>query len=234
MAEALTSPPPPRKLKSRLKESYDAIAPRYNEWTASTNLGTRITYLEKLLERLPLSKHHISVLELGCGAGIPVTQKLLSYPNISVTANDISSTQIALAKQNLAKEVAANRVHFIESDMMTFNLPIQAFNAILSIYSIIHLPREEQKILIQRIAKWLKPGGIFLANFTKEDMPGSEMEKWLGEEKGWMYWSGWGVERTVEIVEKAGLEVLVRDVHGDLVDAEFLWLLARKKAVVDE
>jgi ubiquinone/menaquinone biosynthesis C-methylase UbiE len=227
--ESTPSPtsPHPKDLKHRLKASYDAIAPAYNKWTLETNDSIRLEQLDKLIPHL--TKHHrskVSVLELGCGAGLPGTKKLASCPNISITANDLSSTQIALAKENLADQL--DRVHFVESDMMSLNLPIQAFDAVVALYSIIHLPRHQQKTLIRSISKWLKPGGYFLANFSADEMKGSEIQHWLGEEEGWMWWSSWGAEKTIEMVEEAGLVIEEQEVKTDVVDANFLWILAKR------
>ncbi|KAL0933361.1 methyltransferase [Colletotrichum truncatum] len=219
----------PDHLKTRIKESYDAIAPEYNEWTAQHSV-LRLEYLEKLIEKLlsakPLSGQMSLVLELGCGSGVPVTDRLLTTPDVFVTANDLSSTQIKLAKENLAKH-GTDRISFVEGDMMGLEFSEGSFDAILGMYSVIHLPREEQSEMIRRMAKWLKPGGLLLVNFSAENMPGLVMEKWL-HEKGWMYWSGWGAEETTDKIKDAGLKVILNDVVQDEVDAAFLWILAIK------
>jgi ubiquinone/menaquinone biosynthesis C-methylase UbiE len=218
---------PPVNLKARLKNSYDSMAPQYNEWTAQ-HTSIRMDYLDKLLPKLVENESPIAVLELGCGYGLPVSQKLLSHPNISVTANDLSSTQIALAKENL-KTAGESRVTFLEGDMLKLDLAPRSFDAVVAFYSIIHLPRDEQVTLLGSIAKWLKPGGFLLANFAADEIPGVEMENWLKEEKGWMFWSGWGQEGTVEKIKDAGFEIITNEVVEDVVDAtNFLWIIAKK------
>lgn len=219
----------PEDLKTRLKESYDAIATAYNDWTLQQTT-IRLEYLEKLTEKLLVAKSLSGltshVLELGCGCGLPVTDELLTNPDVFVTANDLSSTQIKLAKENLAKH-GTDRITFIEGDMMALEFSEGSFDAILGMYSVIHLPRDEQSEMIRRMAKWLKPGGLLLVNFSAETMPGLVMDKWL-HEKGWMYWSGWGSDETLDKIKEAGLEVILNDVVKDEVDAAFLWVLAKK------
>jgi ubiquinone/menaquinone biosynthesis C-methylase UbiE len=223
----------PEDLKSRLKESYDAIAPTYNSWTAK-NPPYRQTYLDKLLDLLPfLSDGHgnpapAAVLELGCGAGVPVGERLLGFPSrfITLTANDISSTQLALGRKNLGTE----RITWIEGDMMALQFPDDAFDAIVGLYSLIHLPREEQDILLGRIVKWLKPGGCVLINFSAENTEVEIMEGWLAKE-GWMFWSGWGADATLQKVKETGLEIVVGEVVEDEVDASFLWVIAKRPLV---
>ncbi|KAJ0160634.1 Demethylrebeccamycin-D-glucose O-methyltransferase [Colletotrichum tanaceti] len=222
-------PVPPGNVKARLKESYDMIAPAYNEWTAQHS-SLRIEYLEKLMEKLlaakPLSGQMSRVLELGCGCGLPATERLLLAPDVFVTANDLSSTQIALARENLAHH-GTDRVAFVEGDMTGLDFADASFDAVVAMYSIIHLPRDEQSDIIRRIAKWLKPGGLLLANFASENMPGLVMDKWI-HERGWMYWSSWGADETLSKIKDAGLEVILDDVVQDEVDATFLWILAKK------
>jgi hypothetical protein len=50
----------------------------------------------------------------------------------------------------------------------------------------------------------------------------------MGHEKGWVYWSGWGEEASLKMIEAARFEVLSKDLHQDVGDAKFLWVLARK------
>lgn len=65
----------PDNLKARLKNLYDAIAEKYTAWPTKTS-DIRVSYLERLLSLL--SAEHKDILEIGCGAGIPTTEK--SWP----------------------------------------------------------------------------------------------------------------------------------------------------------
>ncbi|KAF2807188.1 methyltransferase [Mytilinidion resinicola] len=226
---------PPADLKSRMKASYDAIAPKYNEWTVSHS-ATRLRYLDQLLSRLPTTTSPsapVSVLELGAGCGLPVTQKLLAHANLSVTANDISSAQLSIARANLLPDdppgPAHGRLTLLDGDMLALDFAPAVFDAVVGMYSIIHLPRAEQVEMLRKIVAWLKPGGWLLANFAADEFAGAEAQNWLEEEKGWMFWSGWGSEGTLEKVREAGLEVVVRETVEDLPDEKFfLWILAKK------
>ncbi|KAJ2994880.1 hypothetical protein NUW58_g1426 [Xylaria curta] len=221
----------PENLKQRLKASYDAMAHTYNEWTIPHS-KQRMKYLEKALGylNLPEQSETLSFLELGCGCGLPVAQKLLSYPGAKVVGNDLSDTQLALAKANLLEESddeVSQRLELIQGDMNSLAFPDGRFDLVVAFYSLIHLPRSEQTALLGRIVRWLKPGGYFVANFAKEELESFVMEKWL-DDKGWMYWSAWGEEKTLEELKKIGLEVVVSDVVEDVVDASFLWVIAKR------
>lgn len=222
--------PTPSDLKSRLKSSYDAVAPAYNAWTSISNT-LRLTYLNHALDLLPSSPPStpLSALELGCGAGTPVCSTLLSSPRglpFHVIGNDLSTTQVSLAKQNLGED--EEKVRWIEGDMTKLEFPEGSFDLIIALYSIIHLPREEQVEMMGKVVKWLKKGGVVLVNFGAEESEGNEMDGWMGE-GGWMYWSGLGAEGSLDAVKKVGLEVVKGEVSdGDGVDANFLWVVGRK------
>jgi len=227
---------PPDDLKARIKASYDAIGPAYNSWTIY-NPSRRLAFLDKVLALIPPSSTTtttsaspdgspplIRVLELGCGAGVPVTERLLNDGRFHVTANDISTSQVMLGRALCG---GTGRAEWREGDMMALEFGDGEFDVVLGFYSLIHLPREEQAVMLGRIARWLRPGrGLALLNFAAEDMEGVVMERWFGE-RGWMYWSGWGAERTLEKIVEAGLTVVSSEVSQDDVDAAFLWVIAR-------
>jgi ubiquinone/menaquinone biosynthesis C-methylase UbiE len=220
---------PPEDIKQRLKASYDAMAPVYNDWTQK-HTPLRLEQLDELYAHMPdLLDKPVHVLELGCGAGVPTLETLLKRnPSLHAIANDLSNTQIALAKENLSPLQASSRVGFVSGDMTQLSVEDGSLAAVVAFYSIIHLPRTEQRGMVHRIAAWLQPGGCMLANFSAVDMPGAVMEKWL-DDKGWMYWSGYAEDEMAKAIEGAGLKIERREVKGD-GEESFLWVIARKPA----
>lgn len=169
-----TAPPsssPSRTIKERVAAFYDANADDYLAWTAASH-PIRLHYLSQLLPHLQ-GRDDATILELGCGAGVPCTQVLTSLPNVHVTGVDISRTQLELA----AKVLPAEKVSLVMSDMIALEFEDASFDAVVAFYSIIHVPREEQLVLIRRIARWLKPAGTFLATLNMDGMEESMEEK---------------------------------------------------------
>lgn len=217
----------PIDLKARIKASYDAIAETYNAVFTTPNDTLRLDCLGRLLAKL--SSHDTAkVLELGCGAGVPATKYLLDSPSpvFHITGNDISTTQLNFARTNLS--AYEDRLTLVEGDMMSLSFPPASFDAVTGFYSIIHLPRDEQTQLMVKIAEWLKPGGYLLGNFSVDALPTYQENKWLGHEKGWMFWSSWGEEKSVDMVEKAGFKIEFRETKQADGDVAFVWILARK------
>lgn len=240
----MTSENVPENLKQRLKETYDSIAPKYNAWTIPHSQD-RLEFLDRLLSLLDENSSTgdapspvVRVLELGCGGGIPTTQKLLSRTNFHVTANDMSGVQLALARENLLGAPGTegspggglgDRLELVEGDMTALDFPEGSLDAVVAMYSLIHLPLAEQTAMLAKTARWLRPGrGLLLANFSAEAVEGKVLEHWLGEDRGWVFWSGFGAEGMPGRVRAAGLEIVAAEVRGGgKVDADFLWVLAR-------
>jgi len=194
---------------------YDHIADVYLEWTTGSPLRER--WLNELSNILPLRG---DVLDLGCGAGIPVARRLTEM-GFSVLGIDGSSRQIALACKN------EPHAEFRLADMVSVSFPIASFAAITAFYSITHVRRAEHAAMFKRIAKWLKPGGIFLASLGYRDTPGWTGE-WLGTT---MYFSHFDAETNITLVEEAGLVIRQREIIGEEESGkmtEFLWVVAQK------
>ena len=123
-------------MKARLKSSYDAIADTYNAEFTTPDDPVRLHYLNTLLEHLPKDgQQTASVLELGCGAGVPATKHLLQVekPVMSVTGNDLSTAQLDLARKNLAGY--EDRLTLVEGDMLGLAFPAGTFDAVTGFYS---------------------------------------------------------------------------------------------------
>jgi SAM-dependent methyltransferase len=139
----------------------------------------------------------------------------------SVLGIDGSSRQIALARNN------EPHAEFRLADMVSVSFPTASFAPITAFYSITHVRRAKHLAVFKRIANWLKPGGILLANLGYMDCP-----DWTGEWLGTtMFFSHFDAETNIGLIEKAGLEIRQREVIGEEENgkvAEFLWIVAQK------
>ncbi|KAF2837501.1 S-adenosyl-L-methionine-dependent methyltransferase [Patellaria atrata CBS 101060] len=234
-------------IKSRVAESYTRFANEYLKWTTDASKRLRLRYMFDLLERLDVEcsegnkkingRGKFQVLELGAGAGVPATQYLASYGCLGVTANDISTAQLELLAMNLPND-AVDRVNVVEGDMFSLNFPPESFNAVVCLYSLNHLPSNEQREMISRISSWLRPGGWLLVNVANMPVEIAVDEQWMKEannEGGWMYWSSLGGDATATAVEKAGLTIRDREVIAEpeggqqgMKEVPFTWIIAEK------
>lgn len=203
--------------KQLVRDGYDAVAGKYASWAGRIHDPARVRWTAFLLETLPAG---VPVLDLGCGNGLP-SAKLLAG-RFTVTGVDISRNQIEAARWNVPD------ADFHCAEMSALAFPAGSFAAVTAFYSIIHLPRDEQPGLFQRIAGWLQPGGYLVAVLGASDSPGDIDSDWLGAP---MYWSHYPVERNEEMATDAGLEIVSSDEQTILEDdrpATFHWLVCRK------
>lgn len=208
----------PRDPKRLVAAGYDVIAQRYLEWSALRPSAVRLRYLQRAIELIPPGA---DVLELGCGAGIPMTRALAA--DRRVTGVDISAAQVELARRNVPAAT------FIQADMTTLDFPTASFDAVVAFYSLTHVPRDEQPALLRSIRGWLRPGGVFVASMGAEASPDEIEEDWLGVP---MFFSHFGARRNRRLVEEAGLtveEARIETEPEDRHDARFLWIVARAR-----
>lgn len=201
--------------KRLVEAGYDRIAARY-----LASKGALDATIEALLEELVTGlSATATALDLGCGAGVPVTRWLAE--RLAVTGVDLSAAQLALA----ARHVPGAR--WIKADMTAVSFPTSGFEAVVALYSIIHVPRAEQGRLVGRIHAWLRPGGRFLATWAVHGWEGQEAD-W----EGWgapMWWSHHDQATSLALLEQAGFAI-ERAERRTEADETWLWVLARKPA----
>jgi cyclopropane fatty-acyl-phospholipid synthase-like methyltransferase len=203
--------------KRIVAQGYNEIAQRYLAWSAFAPSPERMQQLARLLDLLPPDAE---ALELGCGAGVPVTQALAE--RCRVTGVDISAEQIALAERYVPDAT------LVCADMTTLDFAAGTFDAVVAFYALTHVPREEHAALLGKIAAWLRPGGLLFATMGADDSPDMVEPDWLGAP---MFFSHFDAEHNRDLVRRAGLdlisaEVLAEDEGREMV--EFLWVVARK------
>lgn len=159
---------------------------------------------------------------------MPYTQLLVNHElDLQVTAVDISASQIALARENVAK---SPRVDFVHADMTTLEYSEARFDAVIAFYSFFHLPREEQGPTVKKITRWLKPGGVLLFNLATEEGDRS-LDNWMGVK---MFSAGLGVEGNNTMMRDfgEGLEFkdkVIGEKGGLREEVFFHWFWAVKK-----
>lgn len=166
-----TDPPTKRDPKEVVAAGYDACGARY---TAARSSGS-VALIQRLLGSLPARPR---VLDVGCGAGIPVAALLARHAD--VTGVDLSEGQVREAR----RRVPAAR--FVTGDVLEQDFEPASFDAIVALYVLFHLPREEHAALLRLFRRWLRPEGTLLATLTDVAHPGYTRPDFFGVP---MYWS---------------------------------------------
>jgi SAM-dependent methyltransferase len=202
--------------KEIVREGYDAIAESYLAARSGSHPGD-IELLQELIQRLPRGA---KVLDAGCGAGIPVTRMLSQ--SFDVIGVDFSEEQIRLARKLVPE------TEFICRNIIGLDFPDESFDAICSYYTIIHVPREEHRGLLQNFHRILKPGGLVLLCMGAGDLSEGIEEDFFGTR---MYWSHFDAETSLRMLEDCRFHIIwSRIVTEQLIfgGGQHLFVLAQK------
>jgi cyclopropane fatty-acyl-phospholipid synthase-like methyltransferase len=162
-----------------VRRGYDVISRAYRDDEGRARAGTDEDtdhYAEWVAELARLLRPGATVLDLGCGAGVPAT-KLLTERNVDVLGLDISAVQIARARKLVPAAT------FVQADMVTWEHEPASFDAVVSFYALIHVPIQDQRDLLPKIRRWLRPAGYLLAIVGSERWSG--IEDYLGTPMFW-------------------------------------------------
>jgi ubiquinone/menaquinone biosynthesis C-methylase UbiE len=200
-----------------VRRGYDAIALRYLMWRGYD--ATTERYVDRVVRSLPTPSR---VLDLGCGAGVPVTSRLAEVAGCRVIGVDISARQLWLARQHVPTAA------FVQADLTRLAFRPDSFDAVTAVLAFNHVPRDRFEGVLARINVWLRRGGSLVASMGAVDDPDNVEADWLGAP---MFFSSFDAEANLALLSKVGFvqvegEVLTEDEDGRPVS--FLWATARR------
>jgi SAM-dependent methyltransferase len=199
-----------------VRDGYDVMAEDFASWRDRIVGDPRDWWTEQLTRRIFPGA---SILELGCGAGVPDAKRLAE--RFRVTGVDISQEQIARARANVPD------ADFIHGDFIDLELEPGSFDAVAAFYVLNHVPRELLAPLFARIHSWLVPGGLLLTTLGTSDT-----ESWVGEWLGTtMFFSSFPPETNSRLLADAGFELVLDELETMQEpegEVQFQWVLARR------
>lgn len=185
-------------MNQKVKAGYNVAAKNY--FSKFRDQFKSEKHLAKLVEVL---KRGSSILDVGCGAGIPIDSYFISK-GMKVAGIDISEAQIELAKSYVPE------ASYDVRDMSELRNGEYLVNAAVSFYAIFHTPKENHADLLKKFKSFLKPNGYLLITMGASDWEGKE-DNFCGSE---MYWSHYGAEKNIELIEEAGFEIIFSEVDN--------------------
>lgn len=178
--------------KDAVRRGYDDVAEAYAAERSED--GREMDILDQFIQ--PLAKS-ARVLDVGCGQGTPVLRRLSA--SATAIGVDLSRTQLEFATEN------APRASPVQGDMTKLPLRDDAFDAITAYHSLIHVPNDEHRAVIDEFARVLRPGGRVLLSEGPSEWSGTNPD-WL-ESGVEMQWDIAGAEATREHLQNAGFTV---------------------------
>ncbi len=176
-----------------VRQGYNQVAQTYLARRDRLKSGK---YVQKLLKLLP--KKSI-VLDLGCGAGVPVDDLLIKAGH-EVIGIDISEEQIKLARANCP------RGQYLVGDIQNLVEREYQVQAIVSFYTIFHVSRTKQGEVLKTLASFLPHDGLLLLTMGDRAFEGTHQ---LYDTTMWS--SQYGTRENTALVEAAGFAILLNE-----------------------
>lgn len=176
--------------RKNVYEGYNVIA----NWFAENRPQSLMEkpWLDKVIDVIGKEG---SVLDLGCGTGMPMMNYLLNE-GLRVTGVDASKGILEIAKNNFPSE------EFFQADMRELALN-KKFDAIIAWHSFFHLPPEDQPRMFPLFKNHLNKNGVLL--FTS----GTEYGEAWGMNGGVnLYHGSLDVNTYEDLLESNGFRVL--------------------------
>lgn len=152
---------------------------------------------------------HADVLDLGCGAGVPITEELIRR-GLCVYGVDSSAKLL----DRFRARFPSVPVECATLQASTF-FGIQ-FDAAVAWGVLFHLSADDQALIIDKVARSLRPGGHFI--FTSGDVAGVREGTMGGEIFSYL---SLGSTRYVELLDRAGLRL--REEYDDAGQNHVYW-----------
>lgn len=200
----------------QLSEVYNRFAATYEQNRGQFDMTAIFDEFYDILKA-----PHGHMLDLGCGAGEPFA-RWFAERGWDVTGVDFSSRMLELARRYVPQMRA------VCADMTAVDFPKSTFDAIISIYSLFHVPRQHHAALFEKWAQWLKPQGKVLFTYASSEYTGQiefdGYKTFLGEQ---LFYSHHSEPTLHHLLQNSGFEIIAnnkREIGGET----FLWMTASR------
>jgi ubiquinone/menaquinone biosynthesis C-methylase UbiE len=146
----------------RRMQVFDQLAEQYQGEHSHNPFQAAL--IERIAALLPAGA---SVLDLGCGTGVP-TAKILTESDHRVVGVDISEGMLRLAREQVPA------AEFVHADFKDLAGDFGQFEAVTAFFSLLMLSKADIESTLDKVAGWLKPGGYFgvgMVNFDGDSLP---------------------------------------------------------------
>ena len=176
--------------KDLVRRGYEECSDAFSE----ARMPGSAAALSPLLDRLSAGS---TVLDLGCGVGVPIARTLAEQDE--VVGIDFSEAQVRRAKANVPEG------RFFCAELLSADLPPESFDAVVAFYVVFHLAREQHAELFRRVYGWLRPSGYFVVTVSRFNEPAYLEEDFFGAT---MYWSNFSLSEYRELLLQTGFRLV--------------------------
>ena len=157
------------------KTPFDPIAHYYDMLHTEKDYGAECRFLERVMQRF-LGAAPKELLDVGCGTGSHALA--LAKRGYAVTAVDHSAGMLERARKKSGRNHP--RLHLVLADLGRLSLRVQ-FDAAYSVDGPVVSLATRRELLqhFRAIRKHLRPGGIYMFDFTRATVPRGRSRGWI-------------------------------------------------------
>ena len=159
--------------------------------------------------------------DLGCGAGEPFAAAFAKH-GWKVTGVDFSVKMLDLAR-NYVPDMKT-----ILADMREVDFGPNQFDAAILIYCLFHIPAADQFAVLDRVFRWLRPGGRVLFTYAVKEYTGKdEFDGYIDFMGHELFYSHTTPEKLFARLTEIGFDIQAKN-YRKIGGEEFLWVTMEK------
>ena len=198
-----------------VRDGYQVIAQEYHDGRVAREQAN-VEWLDAPRPRMPQSGR---VVDLGCGAGVPIS-RYFATRGYQVEGYDLSPAMLEIARREVPE------ANFHEARIEDVALGPASVDIVVSFFAIIHVPRDRHAAIFRNVRDWLKPGGVALLSLGANDNPYDFEPDWHGAP---MTWSHFDADTNLALLRESGFEIDWSGIEEYADDERHLYVLARKR-----
>ncbi|MEY3470868.1 MAG: hypothetical protein RLZZ223_218 [Candidatus Parcubacteria bacterium] len=171
-------------------ETYEQMADLYNSLYPDVNKDNIDFFIDKL--------NGDKILDIGCGSGRDA--EYFVSKGLDVTGIDLSNRFIEISKAKVPN------AQFIKMDMRNINFPVNSFDGIWLMASLLHIPKLEIKNTVIKFREVLKTNGIvYISVKLGEGERFVKKDRYKGLEKFFAFYTE---SEIADLLENCGFEII--------------------------
>lgn len=192
-------------------ETYEQTADFYDSLYPDVNKENIDFFIDKL--------NGDKILDIGCGSGRDA--EYFVSKGLDVTGIDLSNRFIEISQAKVPK------AKFIKMDMRNINFPVNSFDGIWSMGSILHIPKLEVKDTIIKFREVLKTNGIiYISVKLGEGEKFVKRDRYKGLEKFFAFYTE---SEMSDLLENCGFEIIKLSLYKVSKQSTWIDVFAVKK-----